>query len=301
MYLPISLVVVGIAGVVLQQRWQTYRVLVPTMPIVTIGAGVAAWNSGATASATTLAIVLADVALSLGYVVGVLLSLWRVQTLAVVVLAGLVVVQPNARAASLWMKTGKNELTPFGFGQFCLAKPWRCRKSTPQVVTMTLQRWKQLSGVQWDVNHTVRPSSLGTAIAEPWVDEGQRGSCVLYANMKRSRLLDLGWPPSALLLTLVRVDGYAEQHIVLVVRTDGGDLVLESLGDGKDHISPYQVYRDHHWIMQMSPEGPLYWQRIISLLRVNPGAFLWCNFETPQGVSELLTWFVLTPTGRAQR
>jgi predicted transglutaminase-like cysteine proteinase len=46
--------------------------------------------------------------------------------------------------------------------------------------------------------------------------------------MKRQALARLGWPPSALLVTVVR-DRRGQGHAILTVRTDQGDLILDNL------------------------------------------------------------------------
>jgi predicted transglutaminase-like cysteine proteinase len=221
-----------------------------------------------------LSVVLTAAALQIGYLLGLLCSWWwqwRILLVAAVALASSL---PHDAFAFSQMKTGEYKLEPLGFTFFCIAKPNRCEAAKPEVVVMTPQRWKELYDVNRSVNHSVKWAGP-TGLAEAWRDEGSQGSCVLYANMKRSMLLDRGWPPSALLLTLVRVDGKPMLHVVLVARTDRGDLVLESLGDGMDYnyFGPYEVYHDHHWIKQMSPENPHFWVRIISWLRITPEPF----------------------------
>jgi predicted transglutaminase-like cysteine proteinase len=54
------------------------------------------------------------------------------------------------------------------------------------------------------------------------------GDCEDYAVTKRAELLDRGWPARALLLSEVTTAS-GEHHMVLVVRTKSGDLVLDNL------------------------------------------------------------------------
>src|SRR4249919_1185160 len=54
------------------------------------------------------------------------------------------------------------------------------------------------------------------------------GACHHYMLMKRQALERLGWPRSALLVTVVRTST-GEGHAVLTVRTSRGDLVLDNL------------------------------------------------------------------------
>lgn len=60
--------------------------------------------------------------------------------------------------------------------------------------------------------------------------EDGKGDCDDYALAKQRDLRALGWPRTALLLTIVRTSPKAKQHhLVLVVRTTEGDFVLDNL------------------------------------------------------------------------
>ena len=64
--------------------------------------------------------------------------------------------------------------------------------------------------------------------AEKWLINPSHGDCNDYAVSKRSELLARGWPTRALLLSEV-VTAWGEHHLVLVVRSSAGDLVLDNL------------------------------------------------------------------------
>jgi predicted transglutaminase-like cysteine proteinase len=53
------------------------------------------------------------------------------------------------------------------------------------------------------------------------------GDCEDYVLEKRERLMALGWPRQALLVTVVR-DRKGDGHAVLMVKTDRGDFVLDN-------------------------------------------------------------------------
>ena len=55
--------------------------------------------------------------------------------------------------------------------------------------------------------------------------------CHDYAVTKRHELLTRGWPSRSLLLAEVVVP-WGEHHLILVVRTSDGDLVLDNLNPG---------------------------------------------------------------------
>jgi predicted transglutaminase-like cysteine proteinase len=99
--------------------------------------------------------------------------------------------------------------------------------------------------------------TLDTSITRAWRDDAGKGDCKDYAVAKRSRLLDKGWPPSALLLAEAVVTS-GEHHAVLVVATDSGDFVLDNLRYGlvRWDVLPYR------WVRIMSSQNPQDWRKI---------------------------------------
>jgi len=168
--------------------------------------------------------------------------------------------------AAEYMQTAENSLTPFGFTRFCLQKPERCVQSRKHIVRMDEALWSELDAVNTFVNRAIVAEEDGSII-RPWRDETQRGDCKDYALSKRSQLIDRGWPASALLIAIAEVPS-GGMHAVLVVVTDRGDLVLDNLGPT---IANYRRL-PYRWDKRMSPNNPQFWQRIISWLRVHPGA-----------------------------
>ena len=81
------------------------------------------------------------------------------------------------------------------------------------------------------------------------------GDCKDYAVTKRHQLTARGWPARAVLLSeVVTVSG--EHHIV--VRTSGGDLVLDNL---TDRIMPW-FYKPYQWVRTQTPKNLNYWASI---------------------------------------
>ena len=83
------------------------------------------------------------------------------------------------------------------------------------------------------------------------------GDCNDYAVTKRHELLARGWPSYALLLTEVVVTS-GEHHLVLVVRTNEDDFVLDNLSANVRSISQtaYELVR----AQQMG--NPKFWSTI---------------------------------------
>ena len=65
-------------------------------------------------------------------------------------------------------------------------------------------------------------------VSERWnyPDDGY-GDCEDYVLLKRKMLVQAGWPPQALLITVVR-DKQGDGHAVLTVKTDKGEFILDN-------------------------------------------------------------------------
>ncbi len=149
-------------------------------------------------------------------------------------------------------------LAPFGMVEFCLRRPMRCARSKKiERVILNEEHRIQLERVQVSVNRSILPRPKG-ALEQPWTDDAAVGSCKEYALAKRSRLLDIGYPSSALLLAIAIIPT-GEMHLVVVVVTDQGDFVLDNRWDAIirwDRLS-------YRWIARSTPENPQFWRVIL--------------------------------------
>lgn len=95
---------------------------------------------------------------------------------------------------------------------------------------LTRDRWDELVEINASTNAAVEPVSDLELYdqTEHWAYPRSYGDCEDYVLMKRKLLMERGWPPSALLITVVRQPN-GEGHAVLTVRTDRADLVLDNL------------------------------------------------------------------------
>jgi predicted transglutaminase-like cysteine proteinase len=121
---------------------------------------------------------------------------------------------------------------PIGHVEFCRTHPSECRASTggEATVMLTTRRWQQLQSVNQEVNLAVKPVSdqAQYGVIEHWTyPTTGMGDCEDYVLLKKRKLMQLGWPAGALLITVVR-DENDEGHAVLSVRTDRGDLILDN-------------------------------------------------------------------------
>ncbi len=86
------------------------------------------------------------------------------------------------------------------------------------------------------------------------------GDCCSIAATKRAMLLAQGWKPCTLLFAHVVVSdlGYEGQHhLVIVVRTAAGDLVLDNLSPGQAPVWWARNYE--RWVAVQSPYAPGQW------------------------------------------
>jgi predicted transglutaminase-like cysteine proteinase len=118
---------------------------------------------------------------------------------------------------------------PPAFNAFCAREPRLCSTSGgSRFVSLTAGKMAELKAVNAAVNQRIaEKSDLHTAgKVDDWRLPTSAGDCEDFAIMKKHELLKRGWPASVLLLTVARSGG--EGHVVLTVRTDKGDLVLDN-------------------------------------------------------------------------
>lgn len=153
-------------------------------------------------------------------------------------------------------------LPPIAHSMFCLRYPSDCKvrkfvfRGGP--IELTAQRRAQLVRINAEVNHAIIPQpNLEGLAGEKWLISPKAGDCNDYAVTKRHKLLALGWPERALLLSEV-VTSWGEHHLVLVVRTREGDFVADNLNASIRSWSktPYE------WVRIQSPGNPTFWSAV---------------------------------------
>ena len=160
---------------------------------------------------------------------------------------------------------GALTLAPMAFTQFCLKYASECK---PQRLAfrgsrlkLNKKRWAELENVNRTVNSSILPERNEEGLAgEKWLLGPVFGDCNDYAVTKRHQLIARGWPARAVLLgEVVTVSG--EHHLLAVVRTDRGDLVLDNL---TDRIMPW-IQKPYQWVRIQTPKNPNYWASISGL------------------------------------
>jgi predicted transglutaminase-like cysteine proteinase len=131
------------------------------------------------------------------------------------------------------MRFGQLSGVPSGYYDMCVSRPNLCRIRGGRIaatqdgsVLFTSATMDQLNSVNARVNATIH-----AAYRDEWTPEQPVGDCKDFAMTKRQRLVDSGWPTSALPVAIVRTFR-GEQHLILVARTSQGDFVLDNLTDG---------------------------------------------------------------------
>lgn len=83
------------------------------------------------------------------------------------------------------------------------------------------------------------------------------GDCEDLAIEKRMQLVEEGFAPNALFYSTVYKRGFG-LHLVLIARTEQGDMVLDSL---TPHILPWNKAK-YSWLRVQSTEDPTLWRRL---------------------------------------
>ena len=147
-------------------------------------------------------------------------------------------------------------MAPFAHVMFCVKAPAECAASNgPQTVELTPERKRQLMSVNRHVNIEITP--VNDSGDDVWSLAPREGDCEDYAITKRHDLIASGWPSAALRLALVYT-AWGEGHLVLVVRTDKGDMVLDNMTGAVRNWRKSGL----QWQMIQSSENPRIWHRV---------------------------------------
>ncbi|PTM42976.1 transglutaminase-like cysteine peptidase [Bosea sp. 124] len=159
---------------------------------------------------------------------------------------------PLIRRASV--DPARLELAPLDYTRFCMSHRTECELGVPDaVIGMTPEVEAEIHRVNRDVNQRIRPVKQ----TFDWRIDPESGNCNDYVVSKRHALMASGLPASALLIAVVTTPA-GEGHLVLIARTDRGDLVL-------DNLTPEIRRRGetaYLWIKRQSPSHAVLWERM---------------------------------------
>jgi predicted transglutaminase-like cysteine proteinase len=154
-------------------------------------------------------------------------------------------------------------LAPFQHVRFCLRYPDDCKSDPSDAVEieLTAAATDTLNQVNRDVNAAIIPiqKNENFDINDRWTIAPAEGDCNDYAVTKRHNLLQNGFPARALRLAVVQTN-LGIGHLVLVVATTRGNLVLDNLVES---IRPWQSTK-YRWLKIQSANDARYWYEVRS-------------------------------------
>ena len=138
----------------------------------------------------------------------------------------------TAPAFSLSMRVGPVTSQPIGHYEFCQTHRSECAPGSRDLgaAKVTSFGWQTIREINAGVNSDLSPMTDKELFGkdEHWSYPDGAGDCEDYVLLKRRKLIEHGFSPADLLITVVRKpDG--EGHAVLTVRTTEGDFVLDNL------------------------------------------------------------------------
>ena len=153
-------------------------------------------------------------------------------------------------------------LPPVGYVGFCARNPDDCKANggRPAKLAMSPERWNLLYQVNTFVNGKIAPVSDQDLYGQPeyWAYPTDAGDCEDYLLLKKRYLQNLGFPPSALLITVV-LDEKNEGHAILTVATGDGDFVLDNR---RNEIRRWKDL-DYAFLKRQSPRDPKVWVALV--------------------------------------
>jgi predicted transglutaminase-like cysteine proteinase len=178
--------------------------------------------------------------------------------LAAMILGFLGAAVPLAADAAPNMATGAAAVAPRGFIGFCFKYRAECQATASQAVAvaMTEDRQHELEYVQDKINRLVRPRANPEHVWD-YPDDGY-GDCNKYALAKRRELIALGWPRAALMLAAALTET-GEGHLVLIVATSQGDVVLDNR---QRHVVDWREL-PYHWLSRQSQTDASVWVSVL--------------------------------------
>jgi predicted transglutaminase-like cysteine proteinase len=167
--------------------------------------------------------------------------------------------QPFPLGQPIYAMLGDAMRAPFGWIEFCNDNPSECPKGTslPRDIVLSAAAWSELDKVNRWVNQHIKPMTDldHWGVPEKWsIPTDGYGDCEDYVLLKRKMLIDLGWPREALLITIVR-DTTEEAHVVLTVKSDKGEFIL----DNQYENIVTETVTGYRFIKRQSQSDPMVW------------------------------------------
>ena len=164
---------------------------------------------------------------------------------------GLIALAALLAAPATTAEAARKKHPPIGYQLMCLKHPDECRGGGKASIEATGDVLATLKRVNGQVNRAIKPRSDGRA--DVWSVGVSSGDCEDYVLTKRRALIKAGLPPSSLRIAHVKTRR-GEGHAILVVKTNGKDLVLDNL---TNTIKP--LSQTGYRLISMSGADPTNW------------------------------------------
>lgn len=139
---------------------------------------------------------------------------------------GLVLVAALSMTAMTMPAAQAGKRAPLGYQVMCLKTPEQCKGGGKAKVEVTGDLMATLKRVNSSVNRSIKPRNDDGV--DVWSASASAGDCEDYVLAKRAALIRAGVPASSLRIAYVKTKS-GVGHAVLVVKTNGKDLVLDNL------------------------------------------------------------------------
>jgi predicted transglutaminase-like cysteine proteinase len=189
----------------------------------------------------------------------------RISLIGVLLTAGLAgpasAVKSEEPGDSLHAQEFGPTLPPIGYVRFCATSPAECKAQGGGLFELTAERWQELYQINTLVNTKVRPVSDQELYGQPevWALPRDAGDCEDYLLLKKKYLENLGFPASALRITVV-LDERNEGHAVLTVAAREGDFVLDNR---RNDILRWNL-TGYSFVKRQSQDNPKKWVALVA-------------------------------------
>ena len=182
---------------------------------------------------------------------------------AVVAVTTVVAGARPAESANAFMAPLKTIAPPAGFGGVCDRYAWVCAKSSQnqknltdsEIIAIARQVNRSVNARVRDVSDLQQYKQL-----EHWaLPTRMGGDCEDFALQKKRDLIARGVAPDRLLIATA-LTPQSVAHAVLILRTAGGDLVLDNRHRA---IKPWQE-TEYSYLRMQNPKAPNRWQVVLA-------------------------------------
>lgn len=182
-----------------------------------------------------------------------------------VVVFPVLLLSQEGRARSAWMMEKQLVNAPNGYKKLCANRQEVCQTPPDATAVAGLQSngFQQLLKFNQKMNLRISYNSDERLYGQRdhWQVATESGDCEDIALAKRVALVDAGWPPGALWLAIGVIPG-GQAHVVLVLRSDHGDLVFDNRTD--DLLLWHET--NLRFLARQVPGDPRFWRRLVSPL-----------------------------------